>query len=163
MQRVLIIGCSGAGKSTLARELSERSGLPLIHLDQHYWRPGWIPRQEDEWGAAVQTLTAGPAWVMDGNYTRTLAPRVAAADTVVFFDFPAWRCLWRVCRRAVQWFGHTRHDMTPGCPERLTLSFIRYVARFNRDQRPRVLASLAAFEGRLIVLRSPTEAAAFLR
>ena len=41
MERILIIGCGGAGKSTLARRLGEKTGLPVVHLDKLYWRPGW--------------------------------------------------------------------------------------------------------------------------
>jgi adenylate kinase family enzyme len=163
MQKVLIIGCSGSGKSTLARMLSERTGLPLVHLDQHYWQPGWVARPEAEWIAMVARLIDGPGWIMDGNYTRTLPMRLQAADMVLFFDFSAWRCLWGVFWRTVRWFGRTRPDMTPGCPERFTAEFLRYVARYNRDQRPRVLAALAAYQGRLHVVRSPAEAMAFLR
>ena len=39
MQRILIIGCGGAGKSTLARALGEKTGLPVVHLDQIWWAP----------------------------------------------------------------------------------------------------------------------------
>ena len=41
MRRALVIGSGGAGKSTLARELGARAGLPVVHLDRLYWRPGW--------------------------------------------------------------------------------------------------------------------------
>ena len=40
MERVMIIGCGGAGKSTLARKLGEKTGLPVVHLDQIWWAPG---------------------------------------------------------------------------------------------------------------------------
>ncbi|MFI6132271.1 hypothetical protein [Micromonospora sp. NPDC051141] len=42
MRRILVVGSSGAGKSTVAGELARRLDLPLIHLDRHYWRPGWV-------------------------------------------------------------------------------------------------------------------------
>jgi adenylate kinase family enzyme len=41
VDRVLIVGCGGAGKTTMARRLASITGLPLVHLDRVYWRPGW--------------------------------------------------------------------------------------------------------------------------
>jgi adenylate kinase family enzyme len=31
---------AGAGKSTFARQLSAKTGLPVIHLDVYFWKPG---------------------------------------------------------------------------------------------------------------------------
>ena len=45
MQRIIIIGCGGAGKSTLARKLGEVLDLPVVHLDQLFWKPNWHRRQ----------------------------------------------------------------------------------------------------------------------
>ena len=36
--RIIVLGCSGSGKSTLARELHRLTGLPLIHLDNVWWK-----------------------------------------------------------------------------------------------------------------------------
>ena len=41
MEKILIIGCSGSGKSTLAVALGEKLGLPVVHLDQLWWKEGW--------------------------------------------------------------------------------------------------------------------------
>ena len=46
---MLVLGLAGAGKSTFSRALSARTGLPLIHLDVHYWKPGWVKPPESEW------------------------------------------------------------------------------------------------------------------
>jgi adenylate kinase family enzyme len=46
--RVLVLGSPGSDKSTLARELAARSGLPLSHLDDEYWRRNWS-RPDPAW------------------------------------------------------------------------------------------------------------------
>jgi MoxR-like ATPase len=48
-RRVLVMGMAGAGKSTFSRLLSAKTGLPAIHLDFHYWKPGWVRPSHDEW------------------------------------------------------------------------------------------------------------------
>src|SRR5215218_8542893 len=114
MRRVLVLGSGGAGKSTFAARLAERTGLPLIHLDAEYWRPGWTGSPKREWLEKVERLTGGDEWIMDGNYGGTLQKRLAAADTVIFLDLPRIVCLARVVRRRLRFHGRTRPDMTPG-------------------------------------------------
>ena len=78
LRRVLVIGPGGAGKSTFAARLAQRTGLPLIHLDQHYWRAGWVEPSNDEWLAKVDELVASERWIMDGNFGGTMERRLAA-------------------------------------------------------------------------------------
>ena len=49
----------------------------MIHLDIHYWKPGWVKPSNDEWREQQRPLLAGEAWIVDGNYHETLqlAPR----------------------------------------------------------------------------------------
>ena len=82
--RVLVIGMAGAGKSTFSRALSARTGLPVIHLDIHYWKPGWVKPSEDEWREKQRGLLAGRTWIADGNDLETLDLRLERAETVVF-------------------------------------------------------------------------------
>ena len=74
--RVLVDGMMGAGKSTLARALAAKTGLPVVHLDVHYWMPGWTLPSDDEWRERQLALLAGDAWIVDGNYNDTLAFRL---------------------------------------------------------------------------------------
>jgi adenylate kinase family enzyme len=85
-RRVLVTGMAGSGKSTFSRALSAKTGLPLIHLDIHYWKPGWVKPSNDEWREEQRQLLAGDAWIVDGNYHETLELRLERADTVVFLD-----------------------------------------------------------------------------
>ncbi len=164
MQRVLVIGNSGAGKSTLASKLGERLRLPVIHLDQHFWKPGWVETKQDAWRDKVRELVSGETWIIDGNYDRTLDIRLPRADTVIYLDFPTRVCLWQIAKRIVFGYGKTRPDLAPGCPENIDFEFLRWAWRFRRDVRPRVYAGLEKLfpGGRLIILTSPAEVSAFL-
>jgi adenylate kinase family enzyme len=152
--RILVIGCSGAGKSTLAKAIAERHGLPLIHLDRCYWRPGWVAPSEAEWAAEVDRLIAQPEWVMDGNFSSTMPRRAERADVIVFLDLPRWLCLLRVLRRVVLGYGRARADVAPGCPERFDWAFMKWIWNYPKRARPKTLALLNAFPGVTIVLDS---------
>ena len=163
MERVLIIGSSGSGKSTLAKALGTKTGLPVIHLDRHYWRPAWVEPDSETWALTVGDLVQRPRWIIDGNYGNSLPTRVAAADAVLFLDFPRWLCIRRVLLRSARWIGRTRDDMGPGCAERLDWEFLKYIWRWPLDSRPRAMAALEGFQGQLVVLRRQRDVAKFLR
>jgi len=165
MQRVLVIGCSGAGKSTLARALAPRLGLPLVHLDRHYWSPGWVEPTQENWRRIVKGLVAEPAWVMDGNYSATFDLRMPRADTLIWLDYPRRRCLWRVVMRAMKDHGRTRPDLPDRCPEQFDLKFYRFVWDFPNRSRPRIVEGLKTIGShlRVIQLTNDREVATFLR
>ncbi|HKP75898.1 MAG TPA: DNA topology modulation protein [Longimicrobiaceae bacterium] len=165
MERIAIVGPGGAGKSTLARRLGTRLGLPVVHLDAEHWRPGWVEPPRDEWARKVAALAAGERWVMDGNYGGTMELRFAAADTIVFLDFPRLLCIWRVLKRQLRYRGRSRPDMTQGCPERISPEFVRWIWEYPRTRRPGVLARMrtAGAHARHVILRSPRQVEAFMR
>lgn len=164
-KRVLIIGTGGSGKTTVARSLAQRTGLPLIHLDAVYWRAVWQPTPTEEWQAKVKQMVLGEAWIIDGNYGGTLDVRLDACDTIIFLDLPRIVCLWRVMKRWLRYRGRRRPDMSPGCPERLTWEFLKWIWTYRTRHRGKLLDRLAALEEhkRIFILRSSAAAAAFLR
>jgi adenylate kinase family enzyme len=154
VQRVLVIGPPGSGKSTLARSVGARFGLPVFHLDQIYWRTGWIEASAEVFGAEVERLANLPSWVIDGNYTHTIAPRLRAADTVIYLDVRTWLFMVRISWRILINYGRVRPDAAPGCPEWLDLAFLRFAWSWNRTQRGRSLALVESFPGHKIILRT---------
>ncbi|MFE9205910.1 AAA family ATPase [Micromonospora sp. NPDC007230] len=158
MRRILIVGSSGAGKSTLARAVARRLGLPLIHLDRHYWRPGWVATTDADFRAEVAALAARPAWVMDGNYRSTFDLRLPHADLLVLCDPPWLLCLVRVLRRRWAYRAKPRPDLPDGCPEQVDLQFLRYVWQYPRRSRPLVYAAVAAHAPEVPVIRLRTRA-----
>ncbi len=165
IRRIIVIGCAGGGKSTLAREMGEILDLEVIHLDRLFWRPGWVETPREEWRAIQEEFLRREAWIIDGNYGSTMSLRLAAADTVIFLDFPRLLCLVRVIKRWLANYGRTRPDLGPGCPEGIDLEFIRWIWNFRSRSRPRILANLAGLSGdkELIVLRRPREVRRFLQ
>lgn len=141
-RRILVLGSSGAGKSRLAVELGRAMDLPVIHLDGHYWRPGWMETPDAEWDRTLAGLLERPAWVMDGNYDRTLDVRLRRADAAILLDLRPIVCRYRVLKRIATTYGRTRADLGPGCPEHLDWEFLRWVWAWHRDIRPRVVACL---------------------
>jgi adenylate kinase family enzyme len=164
-RRVLVIGSGGSGKTTFARRLGERTGLPVIHLDSHYWSAGWTPTPKEQWTARVDEMLAAERWIMDGNYGGTMERRLAAADTVIFLDLPRMVCLWRVIRRRLQAAGNNRHELPEGCPDRLSLEFLSWIWTYPTRRRPGILRRLEALppDKRAVVLRSQAEVDEFLR
>ncbi len=162
MKRVLIIGSPGAGKSTLACQLAERAGIPLVHLDRLYWKPGWVEPDKLAWRDTVKQLVQADSWIIDGHYTSTLDLRLGAADTVLLLDFPRWICLFRVLDRVLRTWGRTRQDMGSGCQERLDWEFLWFIWNFPTQHLPTAKEMLKTFPGRVIIFRHPREAQRFL-
>ncbi len=141
-RRILIIGCSGSGKSTLARLLSTELTLPVVHIDQLFWTPGWIQADQKHFEAGIRAAIAEDAWVIDGNSSRTLIQRLSRADLLIWLKLPRWLCLWRVILRVAGSLGVVRPDMAPGCPEKWDWEFLKYIWYFDRDQTPRLVEAL---------------------
>lgn len=161
MRRIAVVGSGGAGKSTFARSLGERLGLPVIHLDRHYWKPAWVETPTAEWVALQQELYAADAWIADGNYGGTIDLRLERVDAVIILALPRALCLRRVLRRT--WRDYGRDIQAPGCRERIGPRFYLWIWRFPRQSRPRLDTAIARYPHvQVIELRSPAEVAGFL-
>jgi adenylate kinase family enzyme len=108
-RRIVVTGLAGSGKSTFA--LAARTGLPVIHLDLQFWKPGWVAPSEAEWRTKQYGVLAGDAWIADGNYHETLDLRLERADTVVFLDTSWWLCAGRAFLRGFRRPG----ELPEGC------------------------------------------------
>jgi adenylate kinase family enzyme len=162
MRKVLVIGSGGSGKSTFARRLGTSLDLEVIHLDSIYWSAGWVEMPKPEWKKTVEALLTRNAWIMDGNYSGTLAMRLEACDTVIFLDISRVICIWRLLKRAVFYRNERRPDMAEGCPERLNWKFIKWVWGYHERTRPKIIKLLETSAKQVIWLRSSTEVKKFL-
>ena len=156
--RILVLGCPGSGKSTLARALAARTGLPVVHLDNLWWRADGTHISREDFDRALGELLEGERWILDGDYSRTYEVRLRAADTVVFLDYPESVCMDGIRARV----GQARPDM-PWAETALDPELVAQVQNYARDNRPQVLSLLQSYpEKHSVIFTSRAQAAAWL-
>lgn len=166
-RRVIVTGLAGSGKSTFSRSLAAKTGLPVLHLDIHFWRPGWVAPSDGEWRETQRGLLAGDAWIADGNYHETLDLRLERADTIVVLDTP-----WPVCagRAVLRGLRKPVGEMPQGCDDsawrRLRdewrLAVVIWRSRRSEPEREREIICQRGQHAALHVLRSNRAARQFL-
>lgn len=165
MQRIMIIGGPGSGKSTLARALGARLDLPVVHMDPIYWHGDWVERAKPQVLDMALAAADGPAWVFDGNHSRSMDYRAERADLIILLDMPRALRIWRVLWRSARYYGRTRPDMGPNCPERFDWTFLKFCWSYDSDGRLRALHFVERWSAQRAtqVLRSRKEVETFLR
>lgn len=144
MERIMIIGCGGSGKSTLARILGDKTGLPVIHLDQIYWSPGdWQHLEKDAFDDLLRRELEKPRWILDGNFNRTIPLRLEKCDAVIYLDYNRFVCIFGWLKRVISNWGKTRPDMGPNCNEHLDPEFAKWLWTFNKKNRKKYHEILA--------------------
>ncbi len=164
MERVIIIGCGGAGKSTLARVLGEKTGLPVVHLDQIWWAPAnWQHLEKPEFDRRLYAEMEKKKWILDGNFNRTIEPRLERCDTVIYLDMNRLTCMKNWLGRVIQNWGHARVDMVEGCSEWFDPEMARWIWKFNKVNRGRYYELLGNLKGKeVIILKSRRQVRKFL-
>lgn len=163
INRILVLGSPGAGKSTFSRRLGAVLEIPVIHLDAHFWEPGWEKPEREAWIETQRELIdSSEEWIMDGNYGSTVEVRLRAAETVILLGFSKYRCLYRLLKRRIQYRNRSRPDMAEGCPEKVDIEFLRYIWNFPQDELAPIERRLAFYEKPVAQLRSVEETEAFL-
>ena len=133
-KKVLVIGSPGAGKSTFARELAKLTGLPLVYLDRLFWNSDRTTVSGEVFDRRLEQALAKEAWIVDGNYQRTMEQRLKQCDTVFFLDFPVKTCLEGVRAR----FGKPRADI-PWVETEKDWEFLEWIRQFPEQGRPKIL------------------------
>ena len=163
MKRILIIGSNGAGKSTFSYRLAERTKLPLIHIDKLYWRNYWEITPKREFEELVCAQAQKPEWIIEGNNIGSLEQRLKYADTVFWFEFPPFLCVWNVLKRQLQYRGKVRPDLPDQCVSKLNLRFLRDVWRFNKKNHARIAEKLETSQAQVIHFSNYRQVKKYLR
>ncbi|MEY8310161.1 adenylate kinase [Erysipelotrichaceae bacterium 51-3] len=133
MKRILIIGCAGSGKSTMARKLQKILDIPLIYLDLLWHLPDGSHVSQEEFDKKLASVLSKEAWILDGNYRRTLKERLERCDTVFLLDLPVEVCFEQAKNR----IGKPRPDL-PWQETEFDPDFQKWILEFPKKNLPEI-------------------------
>lgn len=115
--RINVVGTSGSGKSTFSKRLAKLLHCKAIELDELHWRANWIEAPDEEMIALLEKELAADAWVLDGNYTRTIPIKWRRVQMVIWLDYSFATTLYRMVKRSLSrivtgeklWHGNTEN------------------------------------------------------
>jgi adenylate kinase family enzyme len=164
LERIVVVGTSCAGKTTLARALGGVLGLPHTELDVLHWGPDWTPVPADEFRGRIERAVAGPAWVIDGNYSAVRDLVWRRATTLVWLNYPFHLVFRRSLRRTLKRFW-TREELFAGNRETLAIFDPEWIPwwvlrtfRRRRREYPQLLRSASFAHLQVLELAHPRQA-----
>ena len=159
MKKVIVIGCPGSGKTTFAEKLRDKTELPLYYLDAIWHKPDRTHISREEYDARLAEILARDAWIIDGNYSRTIETRLRACDTVFLFDLPVDVCLDGATAR----LGKERYDM-PWIDTELDPWLKNEIEEFPTKNLPTIYSLLEKHKDgkKIIIFKSREEADEFI-
>lgn len=141
--KIIVLGCPGSGKSTFSKKLHEVTQLPLIHLDNIWWKRDRSHISREEFDRKLGEILQGDKWIIDGNYSRTYEVRFKACDTVIFLDLSVEECMSGIKERV----GKKRSDI-PWTEQELDPELVKLVDNYDSDNRPVILSLMEEYSNK---------------
>ena len=144
--RICIIGCSNSGKSTLADALSKKLNIPAYHLDQfaHIEYSNWQRQADEILIENHNNIIKNDSWVIDGNYSICMKPRIARATAVIWLDPTVYSSIWRYLLRSIK-NNSNRPGRLTGAKNEFSFWLLRWIIFSypkNRNKYQQLLATI---------------------
>ena len=157
-KKIIVLGCSGSGKSTFSKRLHLITGLPLIHLDNIWWKADKSHISREEFDNKLYHIFKESAWIMDGDYSRTYEVRFQACDTLIFLDYDRDECMDGIKERV----GKERSDI-PWVAQELDSALVESVERYPEENRPVIYSLIEKYSDKYqFIFHSRAEAGEWL-
>jgi len=161
MNRILIVGKGSSGKSTLAKALGEKLGLPVYHLDQHFWKENWEALNLEDKHKVHTKLILEDKWIIEGS-TEFLAERAKRANLFIVLDFGRHKTLPSWLHRVWKYRGATRPDMADGNIEKLNLAYLKWQLDGKSNQRKIKTLKKVSPHTEMVILKNRREIKKYL-
>ena len=102
MKRILVIGCPGAGKTYFSKRLGAILSLPVIHMDNLYWREDKTCVSQEDLKEKLLPYLKNDEWIIDGKYHHCLEMRLPYATDVFILDISRKECIQGILNRIDQ-------------------------------------------------------------
>ena len=158
-KRIIILGPSGSGKSTFSRKLHDLLSLPLIHLDNIWWKEDKTHITRKQFDQKLEEILQGEKWIIDGDYSRTYEVRFKACDTVIFLDYDKKSCLAGISER----IGKKREDI-PWIEDKLDPGLVELINNYEAKNRPIIYQLMEKYpDKRAIIFKDRNQARQWLK
>ena len=140
--------------------LGKKLNLPVFHLDKYFFTSGWKEHYtKDEFKAIATDFALQDMWIIDGNYRASIDTRFERADTIIFLNFPKWKCYPRVFKRVLN--RKQPFDKAEGVKEKVDWTLIKWIWNYDADEmRQKVLGY--SNTKKVVILKNNTGIKAFL-
>ncbi len=166
MNRVTIFGSPGSGKTEFSERLSVAlNTLNVYHLDEYFWKPGWIKTTQKERLDILEKMTTQDSWIIEGNFSNIVDYQLAVTKSVIYIKLPVLVCLWRVIKRRLSYLSKDIPEIAPSCPDKISYKLLKSVWKYPSTDGIVLQKKLEAKKHKLQVftLNSQAEMTSFLK
>ena len=161
-RKINIFGSPGSGKTRFAQNLSQVLRIKNIyHLDEYYWKPGWVKTTLQERLSILEKLQEKEEWIIEGSFFNVADFRIRQTNINIHLSTNRLICLSRVIYRYLSNIGRKTIEIAPGCSDKLSIKYLRSIWNYPHEEGKKLLEKFI-YPKYPIILKSEMEISEFL-